>query len=122
MNPLPYIDGFVLPIAKDKLDAYQKTAAKAATIWKDHGALEYYECAADDLTAKDMVSFDQLASAGPDETVIFAFAIYPSREVRDAANEKIMSDPRIAELCEEAGRTFDCKRMAFGGFRTIVRA
>lgn len=122
MSTLPYVDGFVIPVPKDKLEAYKTAATQASVIWKEHGALEYFECAADDLEARDMRSFSDLAAAGPDETVVFAFVIYPSREARDAANAAIMEDPRIKDLCTATDGIFDCRRMAFGGFQTIVKA
>jgi uncharacterized protein YbaA (DUF1428 family) len=119
---LPYVDGFVIPVPKDKIDAYKAVAEKASRIWKDHGALDYYECVADDLEAKDMRSFTETAAANADETVVFAFIVYPSREARDATNAAVMADPRIKEMCGESQDFFDCKRMSYGGFRTIVRA
>lgn len=123
MNPsLPYVDGFVIPVPKDQLDAYQAVAEKASRIWKEHGALDYYECVADDLEAKDMRSFTETAAAKPDETVVFAFIVYPSREARDATNAAVMADPRLKEICPQNVDIFDCKRMSYGGFRTLVRA
>jgi uncharacterized protein YbaA (DUF1428 family) len=115
-----YIDGFVIPIAKDKIDAYRAIAEKAAVIWKEHGALEYYECLGDDLEVPDMVTFPQLAQCGPDETVVFSWIVYASKEARDAANVKIMADPRLKEMMEQGEPPFDCKRMAYGGFRPLV--
>ncbi len=115
-----YTDGFVLCIPKDKLDDYTQLASRAGQIWREHGALEYRECAGDDMEAKDMVAFPEMAQAGPDEIVIFAWAVFKSREHRDETNQKIMADPRMAEMCGATGALFDCKRMAYGGFRTIV--
>lgn len=115
-----YVDGFVLPIATDKVHEYRKVAEKAAALWKEHGALEYIECQADDLHARDMVDFRTLANASEDETVIFAWIVYPSRQARDKINAAVMKDPRMAEMC--TGQTFDYKRMAYGGFQQIVSA
>jgi uncharacterized protein YbaA (DUF1428 family) len=115
-----YTDGFVLSIPKDKLDQYISVATKAAEIWREHGALEYRECAGDDMDAKDLVSFPELAKTKPDEIVIFAWATFKSREHRDAVNAKIMADPRISAMCGETASIFDCTRMAYGGFKTIV--
>ena len=117
-----YVDGFVIPIAKDQLEAYRLIAEKAGAIWKEYGALEYLEAIGDDLEAKDMVSFLQLANCGPDETVVFSWITYESREHRDAVNAKVMADPRLREMMTEGGHPFDCKRMACGGFKTIVEA
>lgn len=115
-----YVDGFVLSIPTDKIDAYKAVATKAAAVWKDHGALEYRECIGDDLDVKDQIPFPKLAGTQADETVVFAYVVFESREARDEANAKIMADPRITEMCEETKGLFDCKRMAYGGFRTIV--
>lgn len=115
-----YVDGFVIPIPKNKIDEYRKVAAIAGKIWKEHGALDYWECLGDDLEVKDMVSFPQLAGIGADETVVFSWIVYASREQRDEVNAKIMADPRIKEMCDPDNPPFDCKRMAYGGFRELV--
>lgn len=117
-----YIDGFVLPLPKDKIEAYRKISEKAGEIWKEHGALEYIECVGDDLDIKDMLTFPKLADAGPGDTVVFAWIVYESREHRDAVNAKVMEDPRMQdpEICDPAKQAFDCRRMAYGGFKTIV--
>ena len=117
-----YVDGFVLCVPKDKLEEYTRLATKAGEIWKELGALEYRECVGDDMDVKDMVAFPDIAKAGPDEVVIFAWAVFESREHRDATNAKIMADPRLEEMCGATSAIFDCKRMSYGGFRTIVRA
>ncbi|MCB1100318.1 MAG: DUF1428 domain-containing protein [Verrucomicrobiales bacterium] len=115
-----YIDGYVLSVPTDKIDAYKALATKAAAIWKEHGALEYRECLGDDLDVKDQVPFPKLANTQAKESVIFSYVVYASREARDEVNAKVMADPRIAEMCEETQGVFDCKRMAYGGFRTLV--
>lgn len=115
-----YTDGFVLSIPKHKLSEYTKLATTAGAIWREHGALEYRECVGDDMEVKDMVSFPEMVKTGADELVIFARATFESREHRDAVNEKIMADPRMSAMCEATGAVFDCKRMAYGGFKTIV--
>lgn len=115
-----YVDGFVLPIAKDRVEDYRELAEKAAALWKEHGALDYWECVADDLDARGMVPFPRIAGAGPDETVVFAWVVFRSREHRDETNEKIMADPRMQEICPEGTQTFDYTRMAYAGFRVLV--
>ena len=115
-----YVDGFVIPIPKDKIDEYRKVAELAGKIWKEHGALDYWECLGDDLEAKDTMSFPQLANIGADETVAFSWIVYESREQRDQINAKIMADPRIKEMCDPDNPPFDCKRMAYGGFTVLV--
>jgi uncharacterized protein YbaA (DUF1428 family) len=117
-----YLDGFVLPVPTAKLEEYRELASKAAAIWTEHGALHYVEAAADDLTTDFCRSFTATADAGEDETVIFAFAVFADKAARDAANAKIMADERLNSMCTETAAIFDCKRMAFGGFRTIVNA
>lgn len=117
-----YIDGFVIPVPKDRIEDYRRVAEKAALVWKEYGALDYWECVGDDLAVQDMVSFSQLAQAGPDETVVFAWVVFESREQRDRANEKIMADPRLKEMMDPNKPIFDYKRMAYGGFRELVHA
>ena len=115
-----YVDGFVIPIANENVEKYRALAQKACDIWKEHGALEYYECVGDDLETQDMLSFKTISGASADETVIFAWIVYESREHRDKVNEAVMSDPRLKEDMEESKNIFDFKRMAYGGFKTLV--
>jgi uncharacterized protein YbaA (DUF1428 family) len=117
-----YIDGFVIPVPKDRIEDYRRVAEQAALVWKEYGALDYWECVGDDLDTKDMVSFSHLAQAGPDESVVFAWVVFESREQRDRANEKIMADPRLKEMTDADKPIFDHKRMAYGGFRELVHA
>lgn len=123
---LPYVDGFVLPVLKANLEAYRKMATAAAVVWKEHGALDYKECVLDDARIEGMVSFLNLAGAKKDETVILAYVVYPSREARDEVNAKVMADPRIQASCPQRNPgvvlPFDCSKMAYGGFQTIVSA
>lgn len=118
-TPGNYIDGFLLPIPKAKLEEYRALAEQASAIWLEHGALQYTECAADDLSADWGRSFAAAAAAKEDQTVIFAWAVFADRESRDAANAKIMADERLAAICPTPP-IFDCKTMAFGGFKVIV--
>ncbi len=115
-----YIDGFVLPLPKEKIEAYQAVSSKCGAIWKEHGALEYIEAVGDDLEIKDQVSFSTLAGAAPEETVVFAYIVYESREHRDAVNAKVFADPRLHAMFDPENPLFDCKRMACGGFKSIV--
>ncbi|MEW6323123.1 MAG: DUF1428 domain-containing protein [Acidobacteriota bacterium] len=119
---MPYVDGFVLPVSRARLDEYRRLAESAAEIFKEHGALEYWECAGDDLRIEGMRSFVDMAGAADDETVVFAWVVYDSREARDAANAKIAADPRMAELMDPSNPPFDMTRMAYGGFGTLVRS
>lgn len=116
-----YIDGFVIPVPKDNIEQYRAIAEQAGAIWKEHGALEYYECVSEDPNAPNMVSFPQLAGAGEGETVVFAWIAFQSRAHRDEVNAKVMADPRMACMGNSGEEMpFDCKRMTYGGFETIV--
>ena len=115
-----YIDGFVLPISRDKINEYRRIAEKAGAIWKEYGALEYRECIGDDLDVKDQVPFPSAAKANSGETVVFAWIVYESREHRDKVNAAAMKDPRLAEMMTPESQPFDCKRMVYGGFKTLV--
>jgi uncharacterized protein YbaA (DUF1428 family) len=117
-----YVDGFVIPVPKKNVEVYRKIAQKAGRIWREHGALEYLECVGDDLKVKGLTPFPRLARAKPRETVIFAFVVYKSRAHRDLVNRKVMKDPRMNALMEQNAMPFDIKRMAYGGFKTIVDA
>ena len=116
-----YVDGFVLAVPKNSVEAYRQFSETAGKVWKEHGALEYRECVGDDMEAKDMVAFPKLAKAKPGEVVIFAYAVFESRKHRDAANKKIMADSRLTAMAGDVTGLFDCKRMAYGGFKTIVQ-
>lgn len=118
-----YTDGFVLPLPKDKVEVYQRTAGLACKVWMEHGALDYREWIIEDAEAKDMVSFPQLAGAKEGETVVLAWITYKSRGHRDEVNAKVMADPRIKEMCPGGidAPPFDCSRMAYGGFKTLVK-
>jgi uncharacterized protein YbaA (DUF1428 family) len=113
-----YVDGFVIPIAKDKVEEYRAIAQKAGEIWKEHGALDYVEAVGEDLEIKDMLSFKTIAGAGEEETVVFAWIVYESREERDRINAAVMEDPRLKADMDKM--PFDFKRMAYGGFKTLV--
>lgn len=117
-----YVDGFVLPVPKKNLEAYRKMAQKAGKIWREHGALEYRECAGDDLDVKTGLPFTKSAKTKPDETVVFAYIVYKSRAHRDKVNAKVMADKRLGAMMDPKNMPFDCKRMVYGGFEVIVDA
>jgi uncharacterized protein YbaA (DUF1428 family) len=118
---MSYVDGFVLPVPEGKLDAYLELAKTASVIWKEHGALDYKECVLEDKSDPGFcATFPALAGVKEGETVIFAFIVYESREHRSAVNAKVMAAPRMA--CPPENMPFDPKRMAFGGFKTLVEA
>lgn len=115
-----YVDGFVLPVPKDKLDEYRRMARKAGKIWREHGALEYMECVGDDLDVKMGLPFPKGIQIKNGETIVFSFIVFKSRAHRDKVNAKVMKDPRLTESCDPENMPFDCARMLYGGFKTIV--
>jgi uncharacterized protein YbaA (DUF1428 family) len=117
-----YVDGYVLPVPKKNLQAYRRLAQKAGRIWREHGALEYRECAGDDLSTKMGVPFSKNAKAKSGETVIFAFILFKSRAHRDRVNAKVMKDSRITGMCDPKDMPFDVKRMVYGGFKVLIDA
>lgn len=120
---MKYVDGFVLAVPKKNLKAYEKMAQAAGKIWKEHGALEYFECIGEDLKPPMGVPFPKLAKTKAGETVVFSFIVYKSRAHRDKVNAKVMKDPRLAEMCgKDKPMPFDVKRMAYGGFEVLVEA
>lgn len=114
-----YVDGYVVPVPKANLEAYRALAEKASQIWREHGALEYIECLAEDVKPGEVTSFPQSVKATPDETVVFAWIVYESREHRDQVNEAVMKDSRFANM-DMKTMPFDGKRMFFGGFEVLV--
>ena len=117
---MSYVDGFVLPVPKKNLAAYRRMARKAGQVWREHGALEYRECVADDVQSGKLTSFPQSVKLKPDETVIFAWIVYKSRAQRDRVNKKAMADPRLAAMADHKSLPFDGKRMFWGGFKPAV--
>ncbi len=116
-----YVDGFVLNIQKKKIGEYKKMAKVASKVWMSHGALAYHEAVGDDLKVKMGISFPKLAKTKPNETVVFAWIVYKSRKHRDQVNKKVMSDKRLQGF-DMADMPFDCNKMTYGGFKTIVDA
>jgi uncharacterized protein YbaA (DUF1428 family) len=115
---MSYVDGFLLSVPVAKLPEYVKISKKAGKIWLEHGALSYLECQGDDLEIPGMLSFNKVAKPNEGETVIFSFIVYKSKAHRNAVNKKVLADPRL--ICDPNNMPFDVKRMAFGGFKTIV--
>ena len=115
-----YIDGFVLPIPRDRLGEYKRVVEAVAEIWKEHGALDYLEYVGDDLKLEGTRSFTDALAATEDETIVFGWVVFDSREARDLANEKVAADPRMADLIDASKIGFDAKRMAYGGFKMLV--
>jgi len=115
-----YVDGFVVPVPKKKLQAYLRIARLAGKVWRDHGALEYVECMADDVKRGKHTSFPQSVKLKPGEVVFFSWIVYKSRAHRDRVNAKVMKDPRLAGMMDPRAMPFDGKRMFFGGFKAMV--
>jgi uncharacterized protein YbaA (DUF1428 family) len=118
-----YVDGYVIPVPKKKLSAYRRMAALAGKVWREHGALDYKECVGDDLEVDHgMVPFPRLAKSKSGEAVVFSWVLFKSRAHRNQVNKRVMKDPRILAMCGPDKAPFDVKRMAYGGFKTIVEA
>lgn len=114
---MPYVDGFLLTVQPDKLEAYRAMAAKAGKIWMEYGALEFHECVLDDPKVDKARPMPEAAGAKEGELTIFSYIVYSSREERDAINKKVMADPRLSDNME---MPFDMSRMAYGGFKSLV--
>jgi uncharacterized protein YbaA (DUF1428 family) len=115
---MPYVDGFVVAVPKANIEAYKEMARKAGDVWKEHGALAYVECIGDDVPYGEVTSFPRAVQAKDDETVVFSWVVYESREKRDAIIAKVMADPRLKDSMANA--PFDGKRMIYGGFQTFM--
>ncbi len=118
-----YIDGFVLPVPRIHLNEYRRVAETVAKIWKEHGALAYFEYVGEDLQLEGTRSFPELVDAKEDEAIVFGWVVFASREARDLANERVPTDPRmtdlIAPLTDPSRMVFDAKRMVYGGFQPL---
>ena len=123
-NTNNYIDGFVLPIPQKHLNEYKRVAKMVAEIWKEHGALAYFEFVGEDLKLEGTCSFPEMLNAKEDEAIIFGWVVFSSREMRDIANKKVAADPRmndlIAPLTDPSRIIFDAKRMVYGGFQSFI--
>jgi uncharacterized protein YbaA (DUF1428 family) len=115
-----YVDGFVMPIPKRNLGVYRKMSRTAGKVWREHGALEYRECVADDVSWGKRTSFPRSVKLKPKEVVWFSWIVYKSRRDRDRVNAKVMKDPRLAAMMNPKAMPFDGKRMIFGGFKVVV--
>ncbi|MGQ0384543.1 MAG: DUF1428 domain-containing protein [Gammaproteobacteria bacterium] len=115
-----YVDGFVLPVPKRKLAAYRRMARFAGKVWKEYGALQYVECAADDVKPGKWTSFPQSVKLKKGEVVVFSYIVYKSRRQRDRIMKKIMVEPRFKKYMDPKNMPFDGKRMFWGGFKAFV--
>lgn len=117
---MAYVDGFILPLPTSNIEKYREVAARAGAIWREHGALQFRECIAEDVKPGKLTSFPQAVNLEDGETVIFSWIVYESREKRDEVNDKVMKDPRMADLMKPEAMPFDGKRMVYGGFDMLV--
>ncbi len=118
---MSYVDGFLVPVPKKKVKAYLALSRKCSKIWKEHGAVEYVECVADDVKPGKWTSFPQAVKLKKDEVVIFSYIVYKSRKARDTCMKKIMTDERLAKMMNPNDLPFDGKRMIWGGFKMGLR-
>ena len=115
---MAYVDGFVIAVPKDKLEAYRAFSQKCRPIWEEGGATAYVECVADDVPYGELTSFPRAVLAKEDEVVIFSWIVYPDKATRNACNKKAMEDPRLAGMNKDM--PFDGKRMIYGGFTPFL--
>ena len=117
---MPYVDGFVVPVPREKLDAYRAMSKRCGAVWKEFGALRFTECVADDVKPGQWTSFPQSVKLEENEVVVFSWIEYNSRKERDEINEKVMKDPRLADIMTPEAMPFDGKRMIYGGFESMI--
>jgi uncharacterized protein YbaA (DUF1428 family) len=117
---MAYVDGFVVPVQRAQLDAYQAMSRACGAIWREHGALEFRECVADDVKPGKVTSFPQSVLLEEGELVVFSWIVYASRAKRDEVNDKVMKDPRMADFMKPENMPFDGKRLIYGGFEMLV--
>jgi uncharacterized protein YbaA (DUF1428 family) len=117
---MAYVDGFLLPIPKKNSAKYRKIASLAGKVWRDHGALDYKECVADDVKPGKWTSFPQAVKLKKGEAVWFSFIVYKNRKHRDRVMKKVMADKRLASMMDPKKMPFDGKRMIWGGFKVVV--
>jgi len=117
---MAYVDGFVTPVPKRKLKQYMAMSRRMSKVWRDHGALEFRECVADDVKWGKRTSFLRAVKQKAGETVCFAYVAYKSRAHRDSVNAKAMKDKRVAPMMNPKNLPFDARRMIWGGFKVMV--
>ena len=115
-----YVDGFVVPVPNDKRDAYHAMAERAAKIWKEHGALQVWECWGDDVQPGKVTSFPQAVQLKDGEVIALAWVVYRNKEDRDRISKAVMEDPQLKESMDPSKMPFDGKRMFWGGFESII--
>lgn len=116
-----YVDGFVIPIPKNKVNAYKKMAKLGCKTWMKHGALSYFECVGDDMKAPYGINFPQMCKIKKNETVIFAFIVFKSKAHRNKVNAKVHKEFSQMPGAENFSMPFDTSKMAYGGFKTLIK-
>jgi uncharacterized protein YbaA (DUF1428 family) len=119
---MAYVDGFLIPVPKKKAAAYRAMARKAGKVWREHGALDYKECVADDVKPGKWTSFPRAVKLKAGEAVWFSYIVYKSRQHRDRVLAKVMKDKRLAAMMDPKKMPFDGKRFIWGGFKVVVDA
>jgi uncharacterized protein YbaA (DUF1428 family) len=119
---MAYVDGFLIPVPKNKVAAYKKMATVGKKVWLSHGALDYVEAIADDVKPGKWTSFPQAVKLKKNEVVWFSYIVYKNRKHRDAIMKKVMADKRLAAYMDSKKMPFDGKRMIWGGFKVMVAA
>jgi uncharacterized protein YbaA (DUF1428 family) len=117
---MTYVDGFVVAVLTTNRETYRKFAESAAVVFKENGALNVVECWGDDVPEGKLTSFPMAVKRNDDETVVFSWVVWPSRQVRDEGMKAVMADPRSQP--DANAMPFDGKRMIYGGFEVIVDA
>lgn len=117
---MAYVDGFLIPIPRRNTAAYMAMARKAGKVWREHGALDYKECIADDVKKGKWTSFPRAVKLKAGETVWFSYIVYKSRKHRDQVMAKVMKDKRLAAMMDPKKMPFDGKRFVWGGFKVMV--
>ncbi|MGE0742898.1 MAG: DUF1428 domain-containing protein [Hyphomonadaceae bacterium] len=118
---MAYTDGFLIPVPTKNLAAYRKMSQKAGVVWMEHGALDYKECAGEDMTAEGMTTtFPKAMKLKPDHTLVFSWIVYASKAERNRIIKLVMADPRLSAMMDPSKSPFDPKLMLYGGFDVIV--
>ncbi len=117
---MSYVDGIVVPVPRKNLAAYRRMARISGKVWREHGALQYVECIADDVKPGKHTSFPQSVKLKRGEIVVFSWIRYKSRKQRDRVLAKVMKDPRLSMMMNPKAMPFDARRMFWGGFKPIV--
>lgn len=115
---MPYVDGFVCAVPTANREVYRRHAEEAARVFKEYGALKTVECWGDDVPEGKVTSFPMAVKREANETVVFAWIVWPSRSARDEAWTRVMADPRMDPKRDPM--PFDGQRLIYGGFETIV--